>query len=94
MRAGRAGHREPPRPGPHPGPPPAAFKNVYSPHPAVNRGPRSFEPLAQQMGGRPAMFRHSYAEPLHSGPGTAFVRELAPPRHQQHRFGLASLKPY
>ena len=62
----------------HPGP---------MPMPRDPRGPRSFD----HPGSRPAMFRHSYAEP--SGSGGGFAR-VSPAPHGHGRFGLASLKPY
>ena len=49
------------------------------------RGPRSFD----HPGSRPAMFRHSYAEPTQA----SFAR-VSPAPHSHGRFGLASLKPY
>ena len=62
----------------HPGP---------MPMPRDPRGPRSFD----HPGSRPAMFRHSYAEP--SGSSGGFAR-VSPAPHGHGRFGLASLKPY
>merc|ERR1719500_222947 len=81
--------REPPRSKPL-GPIP--YKNtMYHPGPMPMardpRGPRSFD----HPGSRPAMFRHSYAEP--SGGGSSFAR-VSPAPHNHGRFGLASLKPY
>ena len=81
--------REPPRSKPL-GPVP--YKNtMYHPGPMPlprdPRGPRSFD----HPGSRPAMFRHSYAEP--SGAGSSFAR-VSPAPHNHGRFGLASLKPY
>ena len=56
-------------------------------HPNTNRGPRSFDHPST----RPAMFRHSYAEPSPPIPG---YTRLSPTPHGHGRFGLASLKPY
>jgi len=67
---------------------PAPFKNtLYHPNPNLpGRGPRSFD----HPSARPAMFRHSYAEP--TAP-SSFAR-VSPGPHGHGRFGLASLKPY
>ena len=53
-------------------------------HPNHRSGPLSFD--------RPAMYRHSYADP--SPPGANFPRVAAGPPAGGGRFGLASLKPY
>merc|ERR1712227_431677 len=78
------------------------FKNtMYHPHSNVApRGPRSFD----HPGSRPAMFRHSYAEPTAHGPlphphMVSRVPHVSPhvsqsPPGPQGRFGLASMKPY
>ena len=60
---------------------------MYHPNPNLpSRGPRSFDHPST----RPAMFRHSYAEP--TAP-SGFAR-VSPGPHGHGRFGLASLKPY
>ena len=82
---------------------PVPFKNtLYHPNNNVSsRGPRSFD----HPGSRPAMYRHSYAEPsLHGPPPHMVTRGSHVPPHVSHvsqspagphgRFGLASLKPY
>jgi len=72
---------------PHPGP---AFKNTaYHPSNGGSRNPRG-PPSIEHPGSRPAMFRHSYAEPT-ANP-TSFAR-VSPAPHGG-RFGPTSLKPY
>ena len=67
----------------------------------INLGPLPFKPGFVNRGGgpplpfdhpanRPAMYRHSYAEP---NPPQSFAR-VSPSPHGAGRFGLASLKPY
>ena len=78
-----------PLPG-YPGHPPPFKNTAYHPGQGQGGGPRSFD-HGGGAGARPAMFRHSYAEP--SGAGSSFAR-VSPAPHNHGRFGLASLKPY
>ena len=91
----QAGEHYPGMQAPRPKPlAPIPYKNtIYPPggamagprDPRDPRGPRSFD----HPSSRPAMFRHSYAEPT----GSSFAR-VSPAPHGHGRFGLASLKPY
>ena len=69
----------------HPGHPPPFKNTAYHPGQGQGRGPRSFD--HGPGGARPAMFRHSYAEPSPLPP-----QHFSP--HAHGRFGLSSLKPY